>query len=400
MTDTATTPIPTRAELADRARALVPLLREHAAEVDETGTIPASVLDSIRDAGLLRLTVPRRFGGYERGFRDFVEIGSILAEGCGSTAWVTGYANTSKWTIGLRGAEVQADVFADPDVILSGSSKPSFDVEVVEGGYVVSGTWPSLSGVPHSGWVGVFFAVRSTEGEPPRFLEGIIPTSDVTISRTWNVIGMRGTGSESVTADRVFVPEHRTIDAGIFRTNDFHNYPTPFDEPLYRGAVHPVLSLVIGITPLGLAQGALDLVAENAVAQPLTGTAYDPQSESVSVQNEVAEAAMLVDTARLHLYRGADDIDEWSQRGEVMPPEIRARVRADTGFAVTAACAAIDRLMTAVGAGAFSTRNPLQRMWRDANVAARHGAANWMLNRETYGKTLLGVDASFNRLSV
>ncbi|MFT4211268.1 MAG: acyl-CoA dehydrogenase family protein [Microbacterium sp.] len=397
---TPTPTAPTTAELAARARALVPLLQEHAAAVDETGRIDPSVIAAIREAGLLRLTTPKRYGGYEIGFRDLIEIGSILAEGCGSTGWVTGYANTAKWTVGLCNAQLQDDVFADPDVIISGSSKPSFDVETVEGGYIISGTWPSLSGVPHSGWVGVFFGLTGEPGQPPRILEARIPTNEVTISHTWNVIGMRGTGSESVTADRVFVPEHRTIDASTFRSNDFHNYPTPYDEPLYRSAVHPVLSVVIGITPLGLAQAALDLVVENAKTRPLGGTTYDPQSESVSVQNEIAEAAALVDSARLHLYRAGADIDDWAARGEVMPPEIRARVRADTGFAVTAACAAIDRLLTAVGSGAFSTSNPLQRLWRDANVAARHGAANWMLNRELYGKVLLGVDASFNRLTV
>jgi len=84
----------------------------------------------------------------------------------------------------------------------------------------------------------------------------------------------------------------------------------------------------------------------------------------------------------------------------VMDFVTRARVRADTGWAVKHATDAIDHLMTAVGSGAFSLTNPLQRMWRDANVGARHGAANYMLNRETYGKALLGLPVEFNRLTV
>jgi 3-hydroxy-9,10-secoandrosta-1,3,5(10)-triene-9,17-dione monooxygenase len=78
----------------------------------------------------------------------------------------------------------------------------------------------------------------------------------------------------------------------------------------------------------------------------------------------------------------------------------RARVRADTGWAVKNATACIDRILTAVGSGAFSEGSPFQRMWRDSNVAARHGAANYMLNREVYGKALLGVPVTFNRLAV
>jgi 3-hydroxy-9,10-secoandrosta-1,3,5(10)-triene-9,17-dione monooxygenase len=389
-------------DLVARARQLRPLLAEHAAEAEESRRISPVVIGAIRDAELFRLTVPRRHGGFELPWRAVVEICSIISEGCGSAGWVTGYANTAKWMASLWSAEAQEEFFAaGPDAIHAGSSKPTTDVETVDGGYVISGTWPSLSGVPYASWVGVFMLVSGGDGRPPMMKEALVPVDEVRIVDTWSVPGLKATGSESVVAERVFVPEHRTIDMSLLQSNDFHLYPTPFkEEALYRAATHPILALAICLTPLGLAQGALDLVVEGSSDRALTGTTFAHQRDSTSFQNEISDAAMSLDTARLHVYRAAEDIDRFAQAGEVMDFVSRARVRGDTGWAMRHATACIDRIMTAVGSGAFSLSSPLQRMWRDANVAARHGAANPMLSRETYGKALLGLPVEFNRLTV
>lgn len=394
-----TTPIPTRDDLLARARELKPLLAAHAEQTEATGRIPAEVIAAVRAAQLLRLTVPRRFGGFELPFRTVVEVCSAVAEGCGSTGWVAAYTNTAKWMAALWSAPAQEEVFGGgPDTIHAGSSKPTTDVTVVEGGIRISGTWPSLSAVPYADWVGLFALVP---GAPPTMVECLVRRDEVRIDNTWNAVGMKGTGSESVLAEDVFVPAHRTVDMALLQSNDFHRYPTPYkDETLYRVATHPVLALAICLTPLGQAQAALDLAVAGAQARPLAGTTFAYQKESTSFQNEIADAAMLLDTARLHVYRAAEDLDRFATRGTVMDLVTRARVRADTGWAVKNATACIDRILTAVGSGAFSATSPLQRMWRDTNVAARHGAANYMLNREVYGKALLGVPVTFNRLAV
>jgi alkylation response protein AidB-like acyl-CoA dehydrogenase len=391
--------VPTREELLGRARELRPLLAEHAAEAEITGRLRPEVLDAIRDAGLLRLTVPSRFGGYQLPFRTVVEVVSAVAEGCGSAGWITGFANTGKWMASLWSGEAQEEIFAvGPDAIHAGTSKPATDVTVVDGGYRISGSFPSMSGLPYATWAGLFMLIP---GDPPSMLEGLVPADELTIENTWDVAGLRATGSETGVAKDVFVPAHRTIDVSRLQTSDFNQYPTPYkDEALYRAAVHPVLALVVAITPVGLAQGALDLAVSAAGTKALSGTTYKQQRDSVSFSNEIADAAMLTDTARLHMYRAAADLDSFAARAEVMDPVTRARVRADTGWAVKSTTEAMDRIITAVGSGAFATASPFQRMWRDVNIASRHGAASYLLNRELYGKALLGADTSFNRLAV
>jgi 3-hydroxy-9,10-secoandrosta-1,3,5(10)-triene-9,17-dione monooxygenase len=391
--------VPTREELLGRARELRPLLASHAAEAETTGRLRPEVIDAIRDAGLLRLTVPRRFGGFELPFRTVTEVCSAVAEGCGSAGWITGFANTGKWMASLWSAQAQEEIFSvGPDAIHAGTSKPATDVTVVDGGYRISGSFPSMSGLPYATWAGLFLLIP---GDPPSMLEGLVSADDLTIENTWDVAGMRATGSETGVAKDVFVPAHRTVDVSKLQTSDFHQYPTPYkDEALYRAAAHPVLALAIAMTPVGLAQAALDLAVSAAGTKALSGTTYKLQRDSVSFSNAIADAAILADTARLHMYRAAEDLDAFAARGEVMDPVTRARVRADTGWAVKSAAESVDTIITAVGAGAFATASPYQRIWRDVNVSSRHGAASYLLNRELYGKALLGADTSFNRLAI
>ena len=388
--------------LKGRASELLPLLRTHAAETEKTGRIPAVVLNALRDTGLLRLSSPLRFGGFQLPFRAMAEVLSILARGCGSTAWIAAYTNTAKWMASLWNAQAQNEFFAHgPDFIMAGSGhRPSAEVQRVEGGYRFSGTWNSLSGVPYADWVGVWLRLPESDGEPAKTVEAIVPAAEVEIVNTWNVVGMKGTGSESVVARNVFVPMHRITDVSVFENNDWSLYPTPYkDEALYRAAVHPILALAICITPVGLAVGTLDHVLDMA-DKPLLGTRYSQARDSASFQNQVSRASLQVETAHLFLLQAAADIDEFAARGAVMPVLERARVRAYCGWIVSHACTAIDLLMTAAGSKAFSDSSPMQRAWRDANTSARHGAVNELLNTELYGKALLGIEDTTNILKI
>jgi alkylation response protein AidB-like acyl-CoA dehydrogenase len=101
---------------------------------------------------------------------------------------------------------------------------------------------------------------------------------------------------------------------------------------------------------------------------------------------------MMIDTAHLHAFRAADDIDDAAARGTYPDMVVRARVRADTGYVAEKITQAIDKLMFAHGAGGFAEASPLQRIWRDAAVASRHAVVLPPVGYEVYGKALLGVE--------
>ncbi|NEA41152.1 acyl-CoA dehydrogenase family protein [Streptomyces sp. SID11385] len=383
---------PTAEELKARATALVPLLKENAARAESERRVPEENIKALTEAGLFRLTVPRRLGGFETNFRTMLEVTSELARGCGSTAWVATLINVTNWTVGLFPERAQLDVWGSgPDARVCGVLAPTSTSRKVEGGWRVTGRWGFASGSLHAQWANLGIPLTDGSGAQTDQGSALIPLTDLTIDDTWYVAGMRGTGSNTLVADDVFVPEHRVLSTTRGVVGD---YPTEHqDEVLYRSAMVPVLALVLAGPQAGLAQAALEhVVTSLGKGKGISYTFYEKAAEAPSTQIQLAEAAQLVDTARLHLLRAADDIDTWAASGTYMPLEIRARVRMDTGYVARRAREAIDILVSIHGAGSFAEVNPLQRIWRDQETGSRHAVVNPAIASELYGRALLGIE--------
>lgn len=377
-----------RADLVDRAAKLVPLLAGNAADTEAARRVVEENITAIDEAGLLSIMRPARFGGAETDFRTMLEVSRELARGCGSTAWVTTLMNVCAWFTGLWPEQAQDDVWGpgsggDPNARVAGVLAPTGTTREVEGGMIVSGRWGWASGSAHSQWALVGVPRAEDQGMI------LIPMSDVTIEDTWFVAGMRGTASNTLVVDEVFVPNHRYISVPAAINGELvRDFP---DEALYRSAFVPVAALVLAGPQLGLAQAALDLVIEKAPRRSISYTFYENQVASPSVQLSLAKAASLVDSAHLHAYRAAADVDEYAATGAYPDYDARARMRMDTGAAVTYAREAIRILLSTHGASSFAEASPLQRIWRDSETASRHAVVNPEVGAEVYGKSLLGV---------
>jgi alkylation response protein AidB-like acyl-CoA dehydrogenase len=172
-----------------------------------------------------------------------------------------------------------------------------------------------------------------------------------------------------------------------------NEYPTEHtDEVLYRSSLIPVLALILVGPQLGLARAARDLAIAKAPKRAISYTSFEKQTDSVAFQLEVAKAALLVDTAHLHAFRAAGDIDAAARRGAKLDYLTRARVRVDTAYTADTVRAAIDRLVSAHGASSFADASTMQRIWRDSNVAGRHAVVSPTVSYEVFGKALLHVD--------
>lgn len=390
--DTRQTTVASAAPLMERATALVPLLRDNAARTEADRRVTEENIQALADAGLFRLAVPRRFGGHETDFRTFLNVTAELARGCGSTAWVTTLVNVCNWMVGLYPEQAQQEVWGEnPDARVCGVLAPGATSRAVEGGLVVTGRWGFASGSLHSQWATLGVPVVDASGQQTDQGSALIPMHELTIEDTWYVAGMRGTGSNTLVADEVFVPAHRILSV----TQAVQGaYPTEHkDEALYRSALVPVLALVLAGPQVGLAQAGMDVVkASLAKGKGISYTFYERASDAPSTQIQLADAAQLIDTARLHLMRAADDIDCWAARGEYMPFETRARVRMDTGYVARRSREALDLLLSIQGAGSFAEVSPLQRIWRDQETGSRHAVINPAIAGELYGRALLGVE--------
>jgi 3-hydroxy-9,10-secoandrosta-1,3,5(10)-triene-9,17-dione monooxygenase len=379
-----------RASLKARAAELIPLLRTNAGITEGQRRIPEENIAAIERAGLFRLTQPKRFGGHEADFRTKLEVISELARGCGSTAWVTSLMTGGAWFIGMWNDQVQADVWgSNPDARIAGVTAPTGTAEVVDGGYRVSGRWAYCSGCLHAQWLYLGVPIAGQDGQPIDVGVVLLPAADVEIEDTWHVAGMRGTGSNTVVADEVFVPDHRLTSMGKLMTGEYDNRRV--GETLYQVPLVSAVITDLAGPQLGLARAAMDLVIEQASARGIAHTEYDLQANAPTVQLAVAKAATLIDTAELLAYRAAAEVDEAGLLDSFPDHLARARNKMDVAQAIVNARDAIRELVTAHGAASFAESNPLQRIWRDSEVASRHAVANPGINAQVYGRALLGI---------
>jgi 3-hydroxy-9,10-secoandrosta-1,3,5(10)-triene-9,17-dione monooxygenase len=378
-----------RDDLLRKASELRPLLQQRAQDTDALRQLPPDVVTAVREAGLCRLMVPKRFGGHETSVRTYLDVIAELGRGCGSTAWVASLINVCAWLGALFPDRAQQDIWAsNPDAWVAGSLNPIGETTKTDGGWRVTGRWPWASGCLHAQWAACGINMKNADGQIVNVGLSLMPMRELRIEDTWHMVGMRGTGSNTIVATDVFVPEHRFLPyppafEGTYRTE--HT-----DEAVYRAAFVPITVLILAGPQLGVARAALDYAISKAGARGVTHTNFARQSESTGFQIVLAEAAMKIDTAELHVHRCADDLDRYATSGRYPDATARARMRMDTALAAKYCRDAVDLLVSAHGTSSLADVSPMQRWWRDVHVASHHAITEWQVNLEVYGKALLG----------
>ncbi|MGQ4615643.1 acyl-CoA dehydrogenase family protein [Nocardia sp. R7R-8] len=374
--------------LISAAEALVPTLAEHAEEVDRSGHISPAIFEQVVDAGLLRVCVPKRLGGEQQKLQTLLAISATLGRGCGSTAWVTQNISGTALLVGMFGERAQREVWeSNPDIGVCASQTMASAVTRVEGGYRISGRWGFLSGVEQAGWALLMMPIVE-DPAAPEIGFALVPVAAGTVEPTWNVVGMRGTASNTLVLDDHLVPDHRVLSITKALAGD---YATEYrDEALYRTPIGPSLGLGLAGSPIGVAQGALEYVLKLADKRGIAYSTFASQSASTGFQVQVAEAALKIDTARLFAAQLARDLDDAATGRAALEYTDHTRFRAAIGFACRQLREAMQILLSAHGTASFGEANPLQRMWRDVNTATSHGMLTPMLGFEIYGKALVG----------
>jgi 3-hydroxy-9,10-secoandrosta-1,3,5(10)-triene-9,17-dione monooxygenase len=374
---------PTAAELAERAAGLFPVLREHARRADDERHLTREMVDAYAAAELVPIVVPERFGGYGLGFNAIVDVTIELGRASGSMGWVGCFwADHAQW-IGLYPEQAQVDVWGDgPHARVATSFAPLGRIERTAGGYLLSGNWPWASGVAYSDWVMLGAPIPDGDGRPINHLL-LVPVAEITVEDTWYNAGLRGSGSDNVVANSVFVPEHRLVSMLDIREGSAPgaavNRSPVFQMPLMTHAGYGMLAPAIGV-----ARGVIDEWGETARSKAHTYT-KEQLAGSLPMQMRLAESAALVDAAELILRRCLDAVE----RGEATTLEHRVRHRRDISFAMTLVTRAVDDLIQMAGAGALRDESPIQRGWRDVRAIACHVMLNFNAAAENYGRFAL-----------
>jgi alkylation response protein AidB-like acyl-CoA dehydrogenase len=385
-------PSSTPREVLSRAAALVPMLQAAAPKAEELRRLQDESVQAMRAAGLFRVAVPQRFGGYQFDLRSAFDVYAEVGQACGSTGWVSMILATCNWLASLFPEPAVRDVFAtNPDACVAGvfgSRGSSF--ETVEGGYRVSGFWPFCSGCHHAQWVLLGAPAKNEQGQVVDEYMFLIPTSDIVINDDWKVTGLRATGSNSVSAKSVFVPRHRVASMGDLAMGKPPNEHAA-SIPVYRAPFVPLLAVVLVAPMLGMAKAALAHFKARLPQRGIIYTTYTQQGEAPVTHLQLGEASVKYEAAEALTYKVIDEITQAAEKNESLSIERRARIRAEAAFAARLLLEAVELLFLASGGSAIAEGNPIQRIARDIHAANLHGVINLATNLETYGRVLVGL---------
>ncbi|WP_327248696.1 3-hydroxy-9,10-secoandrosta-1,3,5(10)-triene-9,17-dione monooxygenase oxygenase subunit [Streptomyces sp. NBC_01320] len=383
-------------EVLESVRALLPAIAERAQTTDESRQVPEKTIRELVDAGVFRMLQPRRYGGLEGDPVDFYEVVRAISAVCCSTGWVASVLGVHPWQLALFDRQAQDEVWGeDQDTLVSSAYAPVGRLTPVDGGYRLSGRWSFSSGCGHAGWALLGALVVGAQGRPVDFMTVLVPRCDYRIEDVWDVVGLRGTASNDIVVEPVFVPAHRVI-----RNYEQAQLKGPGQKvnpgPLYRLPFAAVFTSAITAPVIGAVAGGYDSyisLMKERVRLSLGGGRF---VEDPFAQVAIARAASDLDATLLQMDRNLRELSALAAEGREIPVELRLRTRRDQVRGTERAVAAMDLLFKTAGGNSLRRGNPIERAWRDAHAGSVHVANDVERALAMYGRGAFGLTVEDN----
>ena len=350
----------------------------------------AVTIDEAEAVGLFKMVVPTELGGWGLGLPSLAQSTRLLGHGCVSSAWTLSFLVMHNWFVARGSRELQADLFSQrPYALIPCPLAPTGSAVAVEGGYELTGRWQWATGVQHADWVMVN-AMVDVDGAPQSMF-CFAPRSEVAVEDVWNTSGMRGTGSNDLGADRVFIPEHRTMPASDLRS-DVPPGAEFSGDPFLLYPLTPVLVTVAAASALGGAEAVVDLFRSQVRSRVLPYSLGDRQAEQPASQLRLAEAIAIVRAARLVWQDAIDELCEVYDSGGRIERAERGRFRLAAAHTVRLSLQAPHVIIEGAGASIHFDGSPLGRIHRDLTTLKGHVVFDWDRAAQLAGKLELGLD--------
>jgi alkylation response protein AidB-like acyl-CoA dehydrogenase len=378
-------------ELIARARTLAPLIADAADRIEAERRIPDDVLAAMHEARLFRMLIPRSFDGEEVEPDVFFHVMEEIAMADASVAWCLGQGSGVSMAAAYLKPEVARELFGDANAVAAtGSPSKNAKAIVVDGGYRVTGHWMFASGSRHSQWMGGHATLCNADGSPQLGRDGkpleqrtmLFPKSSATIIDVWQVMGLRGTGSDDYAVKDLFVPAAYSFT----RESDADRRET---GPLYRFSIFNMFGLAFSAVALGIARTVLD----DFIGLAKTKTVYPTTrllADNNAVQLQIGLSQARLGAARAYVLDCYRALNEQAMAGETITNQQRVITRGVTCFAIHQAREVVDFAYHAAGSTAIFEKNPFERRFRDLHTVTQQAQAH-NANFEALGQALLGM---------
>jgi indole-3-acetate monooxygenase len=377
-------------DLVERARALQPLITREADEIERMRRLTPAVTSALIENGLYRSLLPQSLGGSEAPLETFMQMQEEIAKADASTAWCLGQCSVCAMTAAYLDPDAANEIFNTAPGILAWGAI-NHQVQAVPGGYKASARWEFASGSRQASWLGSHVRVIEADGSlrlkkdgSPEIRTILFPVASATMYDVWDVIGLRGTGTDSYSVDNLFVPEKFAA---------LRDDPAALREkgPLYKLTTNMVFSMGFGATSLGLARAMLDAATD--LARGKTPQGLKAMRDNNAVQGLIGRTEATLRAARAYLYTTAGEVWRDLARGEPLTEQHRIALRIAATWTIHQSAAVVDTAYHMAGATAVFAANKFERRFRDMHTIAQQIQAR-DTHYEDAGKAILSSNLS------
>ena len=354
--------------LIERAQALAPLIAREADEIERTRRLTEPVVSALIENGLYRVLLPQSLGGAEAPPEVFMQILEEIAKADASTAWCLGQCNVCSMTAAYIDPDAANEIFNKPPGILAWGAVAN-EVQVVPGGYRITGRWDFASGSRQASWLGAHVQVIEADGSrrllpsgAPEIRTILFPMTSATMYDVWDVIGLSGTGTDSYSVDNLFIPEKFAALRDNFSA-------LREKGPLYGITTYTMFGLGFGAIALGVARATLDAVIDLARGKESVG--LKAMRENHAVQGLIGRTEGNWRAARAYLYGSAAEAWRDLTRTGKLSEDHRAALRLASTWTIHQAASVVDAAYHLAGATAVFKANKFERRFRDMHAIAQ-----------------------------
>jgi alkylation response protein AidB-like acyl-CoA dehydrogenase len=372
-----------------RARSLAPLIRECADEIERGRRLTEPVVAALIEGGFYRMLLPKSQGGAELAPPFFMEVLEEIAKADASTAWCLGQCGVCAMVAAYLERDAAREIFGThPGVLAWGSA--AGEVHAVSGGYRATWRWTFASGCRQASWLGAHVHVIEPDGKKRLKQDGtpvlrtiLFPVSSATLHDVWDVIGLKGTGTDNYSVNELFIPE---------RYSALRDDPAASHEPgsLYRLTTSMMYGLGFAAIALGVARATLDASLVVARGKASSQVKHAMRDNNV-VQGQIGRNEARLRAARAYLYGSINDVWRDLTQSAALTIEHRIALRLAASWAIHQAVEVVDSAYHMTGATAVFHTNPFERRFRDTHAIAQQIQAR-DIHYETVGQVLLGLD--------
>ncbi|WP_410655414.1 acyl-CoA dehydrogenase family protein [Amycolatopsis sp. lyj-112] len=369
----------TPAVLIERAKAIASTLVARQAETEKRTYYAEDTHRAFQEAGLYRITVPKRYGGYEFGFETFLQIVTILTRACASTGWMYCLGAAHSLFVGsMFGEKAQAEIFSGGDFIAPLVNAPQGTARrAADGGWILDGVWRYCSGAPYATHLIGNAVIAGDDGGPSRPLLFIAPRDQWERLDDWGgQLGLKGSGSHSIRISGGHIPDHFGLEVPFEEISVTGGTPGRdlHEHPQYGGAPASSMALEGAHIALGMCQGALDAYTELMFSRTTILPPFPPRVEDPDFQLWYGQASSMIDAAETLVFATARRWHELSEQPlGAFTPEEDLRIALTCREATQLAWRAVDEIIQPT-AGSTSVREGerLERVWRDLSTGRTH----------------------------